>query len=382
MAKMIIVSVMALLFSPTVTTAATLRWEPPGPYPTKAECQPISFDQPDAIAVDKSDNIYIANETGQNAVQEVNVANGTVRTILDRSVEPTKSGNYSGISLALGPKGDLFLAVKQRGTVERLNADGTLRVIAGKPSDRRLVDGPVSKARLEAPNAIAIGEHGVIYVADTRTVRKIGMDGSIVTLAGNPRVKSPQYPTPGEEPSDFDGRGANATFLSADALAVDSHGNIYVADSFDGILDEQWVDIGLVREVTASGVVRTVAGRFDDVGDDHDDVGANASFSHLAAIAIASSGDMYVTEPYSASVRQIDHHWHVTSLIPESDPSDLSTALDTPSGIAIGSNHSLIVEDDVALHGRRFIKGRSAYWLHRIIAGKLETLCSEQKAGK
>lgn len=108
MTKTTIARVILLLLCSAVARAGALAWAPVEPYPAKSDCQSISLDQPDAIAVDKADEIYIANETGPNAVQEISVAAGTIRTLPSRSAEPIESGHYLGISLALGPKGDLF----------------------------------------------------------------------------------------------------------------------------------------------------------------------------------------------------------------------------------------------------------------------------------
>lgn len=97
--------------------------------------------------MDREHNIYIAEEAGPNVVQELTAGGtGILRNVLSRRVEPIKSGHYFGLSLAIGPNGSLYLAIKRRGTVERLNENGTLTVVAGQPGDKELVDGPASEA--------------------------------------------------------------------------------------------------------------------------------------------------------------------------------------------------------------------------------------------
>ncbi len=274
---------------------------------------------------------------------------------MDRRAEPIKSGHYFGLSLAIGPKGDLFIAVKGRGTVEKLNADATLTVVAGKAGDKRFVDGAAAVARLKAPNAIAIDDRGVIYVADTRTIRKIGLDGKIVTLAGDPR------PVSGGEPAMQDGQGSDAAFLGPTALAIDQKGNIYVADSYDGEDDNgQSVTRGVVRKVSPSGRVGFV--------------GLNTTFQYISGIAIDASGNLFVTERYPPmSLYKIDVNLDVTTLTTPTIGSYMSTGLAWPTAITIDGSQALFVVSDPAMD---FPSMRN--WLHRIVGNKLTTLCGDK----
>lgn len=370
-------AIVLLLAVPAIAIAGPLRWVPAGPYPTKSACQPISFDQPDAIAVDKTNDIYIADDTGPSVIQELTEGGtGTIRTVLSRSLEPIKSGHYFGISLAIDSKGSLYLAAKARGTVEKLNADGTLTVIAGKPGSRELIDGPAPEARLKAPNAIAIGVDDAIYVADTRTIRKISRDGSIVTLAGTPYAKNP-YPNGGPYPTD--GRGRHAIFMSANGIAVDSHSNIYVADSYDGIQERQGVDIGQIRRVDPAGAVRTLAGGLDSTGwSDIDGVGLKAVFGGVYGVALDSHTILYISEPLALTpaIRRVDGNFDVTTVAKALHTGDVkTTGLIAPAGVAVGSDGILYAADDLEIKG---FNQWPVNWLHRIVGKRLETLCREQ----
>lgn len=349
--------------------ADSFSWCPPGPYPALNGSKPVSFDQPDAIAVDKEGNLYIANEGGPNAVQEV-TASGMIRTILDRRVEPVRSGHYFGLSLAVGPAGDLLIAVQRRGTIERLSPNGALSVIGGKAGDRRLVDGSSALARFKSPDAIAISRSQVIYIADTRTIRKIRADGSVVTVAGNPSAKDP-HPLYGGSPYDADGRGSRAVFMHPAGLAVDQTGNIYVADSYDGEDEGQADPVGVVHKITPNGVVSTIAGTLNMTGEDFDGTGANADFSYISGIAIDPAGkELYVTEPDTPSIRRLDVGGHVTTLITQKAQSD--TGIVSPAGIAVAGSQDLYVIDDVALP---VMKQEHIFWLHRIVGHTVTTLC-------
>ncbi|HEX5462166.1 MAG TPA: hypothetical protein VFX20_19530 [Steroidobacteraceae bacterium] len=327
--------------------------------------------------MDKSDDLYIANEGGPNAVQELTV-DGSLRTVLNRRSEPIRSGHYYGLSLAMGTNGDLYMAVKYRGTVERVNANGTPTIVAGRPGDLRLVDGPTANARLKAPNAIAI-DGDIIYVADTRTLRKITPDGAITTMAGNPNAKS------GSADTYFhDGRGSRAIFMSPNGIAVDSHANLYVADGYDDSSERQGQYIGLLREVTPAGVVKTIAGNTFGTGDDADGVGTDAMFSYTSGVTRDPfNSEFYVSEPGGGdcgAIRKIDANRAVSTIA--RSKCGYQTDIRSPSAIATNAEGIVFVIDDP--EGFNGIGGPpepQENWLHRIKDGKVETLCEMQHGG-
>src|SRR5678815_4090111 len=95
-------------------------------------------------------------------------------------------------------------------------------------------------ARFSHPAGVAVDSEGNVYVADAgSTIRKITTAGVVMTIAGSAfRFGS------------LDGIGANARFSDPFGVAVNSAGDIYVADQ----------DNHVIRKVTAVGVVTTLAG--------------------------------------------------------------------------------------------------------------------------
>src|SRR3954447_2436190 len=86
-------------------------------------------------------------------------------------------------------------------------------------------------------------------------------------------------------PGSADGVGAAAHFNHPAGVAVDSAGNLYVADQ----------DNHTLRKVTAAGVVTTLAGTPGLYGL-VDGTGPTAGFHHPAGIAVDSAGNLYVTD--------------------------------------------------------------------------------------
>ena len=116
------------------------------------------------------------------------------------------------------------------------------------------------------------------YVADSsnQTLRRIGVDGSVTTLAGLATV-GPGY---------ADGIGAAARFYLAYGIALDDGGNAYVADAVNN----------RIRRVAPDGRVTTLAG---GTAGSQDGTGSQAQFRNPTGIARSPDGTLYVTEMFN-----------------------------------------------------------------------------------
>ena len=162
-----------------------------------------------------------------------NVVGATGAVLNLTNVLASQGGNYSVvISNAAGSvtSGVVTLAVDVPLTVWTVSATGG-----------GYLDGPVYEALFQNPLGVAVDGMGNVYVADTQNqvIRQITPLGMVSTLAGQPGVSG-----------SADGIGSTARFYNPEVLALDSAGNLYVAD----------VSNGSIRKVTASGVVTTLAG--------------------------------------------------------------------------------------------------------------------------
>jgi len=190
------------------------------------------------------------------------------------------------------------------------------------------IAGDGSPLSFSDPSGVAIAADGTIYVADageSNRIRKISPDGNVTTLAGG-----------GE--GFADGTGASASFNTPSALAHGPDGNLYVADTGNN----------RIRKITPEGVVSTVAG--DGTAGYVDGPAAQARFNGPIGLAVSEGGDIYVADTYNDGVRMITTEGQVTTIAGGGTPGyadgEQKTALfDTPSGIIVVENRSLIVAD-------------------------------------
>ena len=150
--------------------------------------------------------------------------------------------------------------------------------------------GPATSARINKPSHIAVDASGSVYIVDTynQRIRMVSATtGSIITVVGNGT-------------SAFAGDGGPATSASiseSKGMAVDSSGNIYIADS----LNQR------IRKVNASsGVISTIAGNgsYGFSGDGGDPLFAIMNYPY--SVATDSSGNIYIADSNNHRIRKVD----------------------------------------------------------------------------
>src|SRR5262245_54308832 len=125
---------------------------------------------------------------------------------------------------------------------------------------------PGNNALFNAPTGIAVNSAGTVYVTDSQnqTIRAITPAGVVTTFAGDPGSFG-----------QANGTGNDARFGSPQAAAVDSVGNVYIADTFNHT----------IRKITPAGVVSTLAG-LAGISGSADGTGSNARFNSPRGVAV------------------------------------------------------------------------------------------------
>ena len=131
----------------------------------------VAFNRPTGLAADEDGNLYVA-DTGSGTVRRVSPQGG-VSTVAKGLSDPT------GLCWK---DGALYIAETGRNRILQLK-DGKITVLAGSGSDGS-AGGRAAQASFSAPQGVAVGEDGSVYVADTGNgaVRMI-KSGTVSTLA-------------------------------------------------------------------------------------------------------------------------------------------------------------------------------------------------------
>lgn len=197
---------------------------------------------PQAVAVDARGNVYIAEYAasgGADRVRKVSVS-GIITTVAGTGV-PGFSGDGGPATsarlrapngLALDAKGNLYIADFANARVRKVTPGGRITTFAGSGKYGFSGDGgPAKKAGLLGRNAfhqgLAVDRQGNVYITDggNYRVRKVTRSGIITTIAGAGLYSGP---------AGFTGDGgpaAKARLWGPNGVAVDSQGNVYIADS-------------------------------------------------------------------------------------------------------------------------------------------------------
>jgi len=257
--------------------------------------------------------------------------------------------------IAVDASGNLFVADTSNHTIRKIAPDGTVTTYAGAPRVFGAANGAASAARFNSPFGVMVDKNNNVYVADTfnDTIRLITPAGVVSTLAGKAGVAGSLNKT-----------GTAATFNHPVSLAMDSLGNIYVADTSND----------LIRKIAPGAVVTTLAGSAGNAGSDN---GTNdtARFNSPYGITVDSHDNIYVVDTLNNTVRKITLSGVVTTPVGVAGSTGTADGvgdqarLNSPTGVAAGNGLDLAIADFSNSTVRKAIGGTNVVTLAGLSSG-------------
>jgi uncharacterized protein (TIGR03437 family) len=258
---------------------------------------------PVGVAVDSSGRLFFNDE--RNSYVFMVTPGGVVFTVagnlstsysLNDGGPATSATLSSPAGLALGGAGTIYVAdpgnqrVRLLTPVGQTPKDYTIQTVAGTSNYGYSGDGGLGvTAQLNSPKRVAVDSSGNVYISDNRNsrVRKLTSAGVIATVAGNGTYG-------------YSGDGGDATKAQISypgGIAVDSAGNLYIAD----------YNNSRIRKVTPQGTISTVAGKGWGGADPGDNIPATqALLMYPTDVAVDASGNMYIADSQRCEIRKVD----------------------------------------------------------------------------
>lgn len=272
------------------------------------------------------------------------------------SGDRTKSGDGglatdaggSFFAVAALPGGGFLASEPNSGVVRRVDAGGVIKTVAGNGAfgfQAPLGDGgPATSANLN-PEGLAVLPGGGFLIADTgdNRVRRVGPDGIITTVAGTgPALDG----LSGFVESGDGGPATAATLNRPVAVALLPGGGFLIADELGN----------RVRRVSRQGIITTVAGT--GAAQESGDGGPATSAGLFAPNALAAlpGGGFLVADRYGRSVRRVDSHGKITTVVGGRKPGACYSSsgdggpaarasLWEPDGLALMPHNGFLVAD-------------------------------------
>lgn len=261
---------------------------------------------------------------------------------------PATEARISPMDIAAGPDGSIYIA--EYGRVRSISPAGIITTVAGTGEFGFSGDGgPAVNAKLSSlVESVTVDSAGIVYIADAGNsrVRRIGRDGIIDTSAGSDF-----------HPGRATGDGGLATLASLAGptdLAVDSSGNLYIAD----YARVGFLELNRIRRVDPHGIISTIAGCGGCYGD-----GGHVTYAETAQtrdVARDPSGNLYFSDVEAHRVRRITPEG-IISLVAGNGQSGhggdngpaVEASLSYPAGIAFDRSGNLYIADTANHRVRR-----------------------------
>jgi sugar lactone lactonase YvrE len=303
------------------------------------------LDNPGGVAIDADGNLYVA-DADNDRVRKVEISTGNISTVAGNGVGgysgdggPATSAQLNGPNrIAIDASGNIYISDTYNYRVRKVDVTtGNISTVAGNGTRGFSGDGGLAiNAQFSRSYGygLAVDTHENIYITDfdNNRLRKVdATTGLISTIAG--------IGTAGD--SGDGGPATNAQLWRPSDVALDTNGNIYIADYNNELIRK--IDIN-------TGIIFTVAGG----GNSGDGSYATDAWLGLPrGITIDANGNLYIADGWHHSIRKVDNTTGYISTIAgnktSGDSGDggpaTSAQLHDPHGLEIDANGDVYIAD-------------------------------------
>ncbi len=269
---------------------------------------------PSQLAIDASNNVFIADKSN-NKIREITCdspCTATPPTFTMLEIAGTGTAGFSGDGGAAGsaklsaPVGvtvdsseNVYIADTGTGYIRKVTAVSgvidstkTISTVAGTGTSAYNGDGyPALSTNLNTPSGVFVAA-GMVYLADTNhhMIRMITSNNNVIAVAGM-----------GTTGSTDNTLAASAGLVKPQGVAVDSSGNVYIADAGDNRIRKWFYGTNETAVIAGDGAAGSGGGSGDG------SAAIAAKISAPEGVAVASNGDVYIADTGHNRIRVIDH---------------------------------------------------------------------------
>jgi len=301
------------------------------------------------VVVDSAGNLYIA-DTNNQRIRKVSASTGLISTVAGNGtygyngdgIAATSAELANPTGVAVDGAGNIFIADLVNNRIRKVNAStGLISTVAGNGTQGYNGDGiAASSAELYGSFGVAVDSAGNLYIADSANSRIRKVSVSSGLIST----------VAGNGTGGFNSDGIAATSAELNGpngVVVDSSGNIYIAD------------YNRIRKVsTSTGLISTVAGNGTG-GYNSDGIAAtNAELYNPIGVAVDSAGNIYIGDASNNRARKVSANTGLISTVAGNGYSNgnqggyngdgitaTSADLNHSSGVALDSAGNLYIAD-------------------------------------
>jgi hypothetical protein len=256
--------------------------------------------EPYNLAIDIAGNLYIVDVVG--LIRKVNTA-GVITTVAGNATQGYSGDGAAATAAQLNQPtgvcvdvaGNIFIADQFNNVIRKVNTAGIITTVAGNGTLGFSGDGgAATNAKLNQPAGVCVDANGNIFTAEYNGnhIRKINTQGIITTIAGTGVAGG----------AGNGGEATSAQLYMPQAVATDTHGNVYVGSGC------------VVQKIDTAGIINLICGTWLNGYSGDGGVATTAQLSSPAQLTFDASGNLYIADYGNYRIRMITNVANMTDI--------------------------------------------------------------------